>query len=58
MRSLTELDKEITAVSKDIYTLVNKITDPESFVETDKFIGANLSEVDFSGAPSDQSGGW
>lgn len=43
MRSLTELDKEITAVSKDIYTLVNNITDPESFVETDKFIGSGTS---------------
>lgn len=43
MRSLTELDNKITAASKDIYALIDKITDEQSFVETDKFIGSGTS---------------
>ena len=43
MRSLTELDNKITAASKDVYALIDKITDEQSFVETDKFIGSGTS---------------
>lgn len=43
MKSLAELDKELSSVSGDVVQCINDIVDEMSFVETDKFIGSTTS---------------